>query len=134
MSNNGDSGFDFFKGFLFGGVVGAVIALLYAPKSGKETRDEIRRRSLELRDDAEAKLELARQQAEAYLEKAKQKLDELRHEVEESVATVKSRASGLVEEGKGIVGKETSRIKDAIDAGVSAYKEEKAVKSKKSTD
>ncbi|HEX9653361.1 MAG TPA: YtxH domain-containing protein, partial [bacterium] len=85
MSNNGDSGFDFFKGFLFGGVVGAVLALLYAPKSGKETRDEIRKRSLELRDDAEAKLELAKQQAETYLDEAKKKLDELRKEVEGSV-------------------------------------------------
>ncbi len=134
MANNDDSGFDFFKGFLFGGVVGAVIALLYAPKSGKETRDEIRKRSLELRDDAEAKLDLAKQQAEAYLEQAKRKLDQLRQEVEESVSTVKSRATGLVEEGKGVVGKETSRVKDAIEAGLSAYKEEKAVKSKKNTD
>ena len=134
MANNGDSGFDFFKGFLFGGVVGAVIALLYAPKSGKETRDEIRKRSFELRDDAEAKLELAKQQAEVYLEQAKHKLDELRKEVEESVSTVKSKAAGLVDQSKGRVGKETSRIKDAVEAGVSAYKEEKAVKSKKNTD
>ena len=134
MSNNGDSGFDFFKGYLFGGVVGAVLALLYAPKSGKETRDEIRKRSLELRDDAEAKLELAKQQAETYLDEAKKKLDELRKEVEGSVGTIRGKATGLVDEGKGIVGKETGRIKDAIGAGLSAYKEEKAVKSKKNTD
>jgi gas vesicle protein len=134
MSNNGNSGFDFFKGFLFGGVVGAVIALLYAPKSGKETRDEIRKRSLELRDDAEAKLELAKQQAENYLEEAKKKLEVLRKEIESAVDSIKGKATDLVDEGKGAVGKETSRIKDAIEAGVSAYKEEKAVKSKKNTD
>lgn len=131
MANNGDSGFDFFKGFLFGGAVGAILALLYAPKSGKETRDEIRKRSLELRDDAEAKLELAKQQVESYLEEAKKKLDELRKEVESTVGSLKSKATDLVDEGKGVVGKETSRIKDAIEAGMSAYKEEKAVKSKK---
>jgi gas vesicle protein len=134
MSNNGDSGFEFFKGFLFGGVVGAVVALLYAPKSGKETRDDIRKRSLEVRDDAEAKLDLAKQQAESYLDEAKQKLDVLRKELESSVSNVKGRASGLVDEGKGAVEKETGRIKGAFEAGVSAYKEEKAAKSKKNSD
>ena len=37
--SDGGSG-DFFKGFLIGGMIGAVVALLYAPQSGKETREE----------------------------------------------------------------------------------------------
>lgn len=31
-----------FLGFLAGGIVGGVLALLYAPKSGKELRQDIR--------------------------------------------------------------------------------------------
>ncbi len=131
MSNNGNGGgFEFFKGFLFGGIVGAVFALLYAPKSGKEVRDDIRRRSLELRDDAEAKLELAEQKAQELIDQTKKKLDDLRKEVESSVSNLKGKATGFVEQGVQTVEKERSRLKDAVAAGVSAYKEEKTTKSK----
>ena len=36
-------GWEFFTGFLLGTVVGAAMALLFAPQSGEETREEIRR-------------------------------------------------------------------------------------------
>ncbi|MCB0292558.1 MAG: YtxH domain-containing protein, partial [Calditrichaeota bacterium] len=39
MSDN--RGLDFLKGFLVGGAMGAIIALLYAPKSGRETREDL---------------------------------------------------------------------------------------------
>jgi len=32
---------DYVKGFVIGGLIGAVVGILYAPKSGKETREEI---------------------------------------------------------------------------------------------
>lgn len=38
---------------LMAGVAGAGIALLFAPRSGKETRDKISQRSTELKDQAE---------------------------------------------------------------------------------
>ncbi len=52
MSDNNDFG-AFFSGFLIGGLVGAAAALLLAPQSGEETRDIIRDKSIELRDQAE---------------------------------------------------------------------------------
>ena len=39
---------DFIGGLIIGGLVGAVIGILYAPKSGKETREEIGRKTDEL--------------------------------------------------------------------------------------
>ena len=48
-----DSG-SFFQGFVIGGVIGAVTAFLMAPQSGEETRTQIRARSLELKEQAEA--------------------------------------------------------------------------------
>ncbi len=132
MSNNNDSGFEFFKGFLFGGIVGAVVALLYAPKSGKEVREDIRKKSLDLREDAEVRLEFAQKKAEELLQETKLKFEDLRKESESAIKEIQEKATGIVEEGKGTVEKEKKRIKDAIDAGVSAYKEEKAKKSKPS--
>ena len=38
MAANGDS---FFKGFIFGSIIGGVLGVLLAPKSGREIRDEL---------------------------------------------------------------------------------------------
>lgn len=40
-------------GFLAGSAIGAVLALLYAPKSGKELRADIRQKTDDLLEDAE---------------------------------------------------------------------------------
>ncbi len=46
-----DSGFgDFLAGFLLGGLVGAAVALLFAPQSGEETVSMIREKGIELKD------------------------------------------------------------------------------------
>jgi gas vesicle protein len=47
----------FLKGVFWGGAVGAVIALLSSPKSGKEMREDLRQGSRKLYDEASAKLE-----------------------------------------------------------------------------
>lgn len=39
-------------GFLVGALVGGVFALLYAPKKGSETREIIRNKAVEVRDNA----------------------------------------------------------------------------------
>lgn len=43
---------DFFKGLILGAVVGATAGILLAPKSGAETREDIRRFSTDLQDKA----------------------------------------------------------------------------------
>lgn len=40
----------FLIGFLVGGLAGAVVALLYAPSSGEETRTVIKDKAIELKD------------------------------------------------------------------------------------
>ncbi len=49
MSNTGD----FFKGLVFGTMVGVTVGVLLAPKSGEETREDIKRYALETVDTAE---------------------------------------------------------------------------------
>jgi len=55
---------DFIKGLLIGGLFGAAIGLLYAPKSGKETREDICRKSEEL-------MAKAKQEYQQVLDKSK---------------------------------------------------------------
>ncbi|MCX7965456.1 MAG: YtxH domain-containing protein [Syntrophorhabdaceae bacterium] len=82
--------------FFIGGLIGAGIALLVAPKSGAETRKQIK----EFAEDAKEK-------AGSYIEKVKEK------------------ASAAVEKGKEFIEKEKSIIKSAVEAGKEAYEREK---------
>jgi len=47
----------FWTGLLMGGLVGAVVMLLLAPQSGKETRGQIQHKGIELRDQAAGTVE-----------------------------------------------------------------------------
>ncbi|MCP4576144.1 MAG: YtxH domain-containing protein [Deltaproteobacteria bacterium] len=123
----GDSGF--FKGFLFGGVIGAIAALLLAPKTGREMREDISKRSRELKDDIELKLEQAVKRAEDILAENQQKLEQFRNEATAGLKNLEESAQMKYEEGKDAVKGEKGRIKEAIHAGVAAYKDEKESKS-----
>ena len=63
-------------GFLFGLLMGAGAALLFAPQSGEETRRVIKDRSRQLRDDAQAKAEELREQVEEGYERARDRLED----------------------------------------------------------
>jgi gas vesicle protein len=48
---------NFLTGVLLGGVAGAVTALLFAPQSGQETRQQIQQKAAELRDQTTSTVE-----------------------------------------------------------------------------
>ena len=83
--------------FLAGLGMGAILALLFAPRSGKETREYIAGKAEEGRDYVKAKTEDLRRQAE-----------------------------GAVEKGKDLVTKQKELLSAALEAGKQAYQEEKA--------
>jgi len=82
--------------FLAGFGIGAVMALLFAPRSGKETRDMIVQKAEEGRDFVITKTE------------------EIRHQAEDAV-----------EKGKDMVSKQKELLSAALEAGKQAYQEEK---------
>ncbi len=122
----GDS--DFFKGFLFGGIIGAVAALLFAPKTGREMREDIAKRSLELKDDVEVRLELAVKKAEDLLSESRAKLENFRDEAKSGLKDIEDGAALKYTEGKDALKDEAGRFKEAVHAGVVAYKGEKESK------
>jgi gas vesicle protein len=48
-----ESSFDFIVGFLFGALAGALAALLFAPTSGEDLREQIKEKGIELKERAE---------------------------------------------------------------------------------
>jgi gas vesicle protein len=93
MAGNGGSKFGY---FLAGMGIGAVIALLFAPRSGEETREYIKEKYEDARDEARRRVRELRDRAEEYTEK-----------------------------GKEFVGRQRESLEAALEAGKSAYREEK---------
>src|SRR5512139_390246 len=73
----------FLVGFIVGGLSGAIVALLFAPQSGEETRALIKDKSIELRDKAQVTAEEALARAEAAAADARARADELAKQLRE---------------------------------------------------
>ena len=92
----------FLVGFIVGGLSGAVVALLFAPQSGEETRALIKDKGIELRDKAQISAEEAIARAEAAAADARARADDL--------------ARQLRERGQGVYDDVRERGKSAVDA------------------
>ena len=92
----------FLVGFIVGGLTGAVVALLFAPQSGEETRALIKDKSIELRDKAQGTAEDAYARAEEIATDARRRAEELTKEA-------RTRATELANEVR-------ERGKSALDA------------------
>lgn len=85
MSDRDDFG-AFLVGFVVGGLTGAVVALLFAPQSGEETRTVIKEKSIELRDKAAKEAEAVLAKAESLTSEAKTRGKEALEGVKKAVA------------------------------------------------
>ena len=88
MSDRDDFG-SFMIGFVVGGVAGAIVALLFAPQSGEETRTLIKDKSIELRDKATTYAGEARVKAEAFATDARAKGQQAYENVKKAVVRKK---------------------------------------------
>jgi gas vesicle protein len=67
--------------FLAGAGIGAILALLFAPKSGRETRDFLTQKAGEGRDYLTTKSRELREQAEDLVDKGKERLTKQKEKV-----------------------------------------------------
>lgn len=137
MSQDNNSGKSFIVGLLAGGAIGALIALLFAPKSGKELRSDLRHKSEEYLDEAEKYISEAREKAkelinegkkrsEKIISEAKSKSQELIKDAEKIINEAKEKTSEIISHTKEKIETESDRISSAVKAGVDAYKESKS--------
>ncbi len=137
MSHDNNSGKSFLVGLLAGGAIGALVALLFAPKSGRELRADLKLKGEEYLDEAEKYISEAREKArelinegkkrsEKIISEAKSKSQELIKDAEKIINEAKEKTSEVITHTKEKIETESGRISSAFKAGVDAYKESKS--------
>ena len=80
MSRDNNSIKIFLIGFLAGGTVGAIVALLTTPKTGKKFRADIKQKSEEYLDETEKYLIEAKDKATDFINEGKKKSERIIHD------------------------------------------------------
>jgi len=63
--------------FIVGGIVGGVLGILFAPKAGKETRQDISEAAAEMKKEAEKFAKDARERVEGFVTESKEVIAKL---------------------------------------------------------
>jgi gas vesicle protein len=94
-------------GFLLGGTVGAVLAILYAPKSGKEMRKDISKKTRQIKNNA---IDL---------------VEDVIEDIKEFASDIKEKTESIIEEGVNISEKAKKELIDALEHGQDSIERQK---------
>jgi gas vesicle protein len=89
----------FFTGFFVGALVGGAAALLMAPQSGEETRSQIREKSIEIKEQAEATYGDVMKKIDAQTTELRGRMEELSAKTDQLIAQGKQEISRLSKGG-----------------------------------
>jgi gas vesicle protein len=112
-------------GLLIGGLIGVAIGILFAPKSGKETRRDIADKADELLVKAREEYEKATVKSKEAYEVAVSRLKEAEGTAREKAEEIEEKISEFAHSSADTLADNKDRLKKAIDAGMEAYREEK---------
>jgi len=107
--------------FLAGLGVGALVGVLYAPKAGKETRDDIVASALDAKEKAAVLAQQGKERAADLAAQGKQQVGEYVDRGKEYYDRGRNQWAEYVEKGKGLVHEQQEKVASAIDAGKDAY-------------
>ena len=110
-----------FSWFVAGLGLGALLGVLYAPKAGRETREDVvtgarekaeylKQRSRETADQVAVLVERGKGQVNEYVEQGKDYIDRGRSQVQQ-----------VITQGRGFVQQQKEKVAAAVDAGKTAY-------------
>jgi gas vesicle protein len=130
--------------FLAGLGVGAIVGILYAPKSGRETREDLitgAREGTEYlknrteqaakevtafvdksKEQVSALVDMGKEQVSAIVDKSKEQVTEYVERGREAVDRGRVQWEEFVERGKNLVADQATRVSASVDAGRQAYK------------
>jgi gas vesicle protein len=103
---------------LIGGGIGAIIALLFAPKSGQELRGDIA-------DATRKGIDRSREAAQQLGDRAGEYYESTRDRAAELYSQAAEKVGEVAQTARDTAARQTSTVSAAIDAGKKAYQEEK---------
>jgi len=103
---------------LIGGGIGAILALLFAPKSGQELRSDIA-------DATRKGIDRSREAAQQLGERAGEYYETTRERAAELYSQAAERVGEVANTARETASRKTATVAAAIDAGKKAYQEEK---------
>jgi gas vesicle protein len=107
--------------FVAGLGVGALVGILYAPKSGRETREDLINGAREGTEYLRTRTRQAAEQVGDLVEKSKEHVGEYVERGREVVDRGRAQWEEFVERGKNLVSEQTGRVTAAVEAGRQAY-------------
>lgn len=103
---------------LIGGGIGAIIALLFAPKSGHELRGDIA-------DATRKGIDKSREAAQQLSDRAGEYYESTREKAAELYSTASEKVGEVARAARETASRQTGTVAAAIDAGRKAYQDEK---------
>ncbi|MEJ2684873.1 MAG: YtxH domain-containing protein [Candidatus Sulfobium sp.] len=100
--------------FLLGGVAGAVIALLYAPKSGRETRRDVSRTARRISDEAVDLIEETIEDVNGFARDLKEKASDIVEQGTDLSGRTWKEVVATLEHGQRAIEKRRKRLKKAL--------------------
>jgi len=91
---------NFLKGFVIGGVLGALAGIFFAPKAGKELRSNIKEKGSEVLKDAKGIYDDASTRAKEIIEDAKHQVKELKKEADRHLSEACQKAKEISAHGE----------------------------------
>lgn len=138
-----DGGSSSFGWFVAGLGIGALVGVLYAPKAGQETREELVASALDARDKANQLYSQGKDQAVQYVQQGKESATQIAQQGKEAATQYvqqgkeaanqyvdkskeyydkgRTQFTEYVEKGKDLVQNQSEAVQAAVDAGKDAY-------------
>jgi gas vesicle protein len=115
-----------FGAFLIGGLIGAVLGLLFAPRSGKETRDMLGEKANDYWGEAGEMYSQGMEKVGAAVDTGKQtaseKSEQLRSKIDEARERLQEQVAKSAEVARDKVSETTPAVHDAIDKAAESTK------------
>ncbi|MGA3085483.1 MAG: YtxH domain-containing protein [Thermodesulfobacteriota bacterium] len=102
LENEKDCG-NFLKGLVIGSFLGAVAGILFAPKSGKELRSDIKEKWNEVFKDGKGIYADGGKRAKEIIEEAKHRAKELKNEADRYLSGARQKAKEILARGERMV-------------------------------
>ncbi len=106
--HNNNNVFSIFMGVLIGGLAGAATMLLLAPQSGKDTRIQIQKKGIELRDQTSKMIE--------------DTMAQVRSSADKISMNGREKAGELLQQGQTMLVEQLDHVSEAAEAGKKAIK------------